>query len=57
MFKDMLGKVDAMMGAGGLAEMFGSGSGSAGAPSERRNAVQERLRRKMAARKSGAQSK
>ena len=57
MFKETLGKVESMMGAGGLAEMFGAMSPNPGAPSERRNAVQERLRRKMAARKSAASSK
>jgi len=51
MFKDIMGKVSGM---GNLAEMFGSmGGGSASSePSERRRAVQERLRKKMAARNS-----
>ena len=45
------------MGADGLASMFGSGgSDNGGAPSERRRAVQERLRKKMAAR-NGSGSK
>ena len=50
MFKEMMKKVEGFMGAGGLAEMFGGGGDSAAAPSERRKAVQERLRKKMAAR-------
>jgi len=51
MFKEIMDKATGFMGAGGLAEMFGSaGSGSEGAPSERRRAVQERLRKKMAER-------
>jgi len=50
MFKEIMGKVNGFMGPGGLAEMFSSVSGSEGAPSERRRAVQERLRKKMAAR-------
>jgi hypothetical protein len=55
MFKEILGKVEGLMGPGGLADLLG-GSGipglgsSGGAPSERRRAVQERLRRKLAAR-------
>ncbi len=53
LFKEGLEKMEAMMGGGGLAEMFGPAS----EPSARRSAVQERLRRKLAARKSGAQSK
>jgi len=48
LFKEAIAKFEGMMGAGGLAEMFGSGS--AGAPSARRSAVQERLRKKLAAR-------
>jgi hypothetical protein len=50
MFKEALGKFHGLMGEGGLAAMFGGG-GSEGAPSERRRAVQERLRKKLAARK------
>jgi hypothetical protein len=50
MFKEIMEKVNGFMGAGGIAEMFGS-SANAGAPSERRRVVQERLRKKMAARK------
>jgi len=55
MFKEILGKVEGLMGPGGLADLLG-GSGipglgsSGGAPSERRRAVQERLRKKLAAR-------
>jgi len=47
MFKEAIEKFSGLMGAGGLAEMFGSGGG-ASAPSERRRAVQERLRKKLA---------
>jgi len=50
MFKEIMSKVNGLVGPGGIAEMFGSSS-NAGAPSERRRAVQERLRKKMAARK------
>lgn len=56
MFKESLGKMESMMGPGGLASMFGSGSSSE-EPSERRSTVQERLRKKLAARKSESQSK
>ena len=55
MFKESLGKMETMMGPGGLASMFGSGSEAE--PSERRSTVQERLRKKLAARKSESQSK
>jgi hypothetical protein len=48
LYKEAIDKFEGMMGAGGLAEMFCSGS--AGAPSARRSAVQERLRKKLAAR-------
>jgi len=47
-FKEIMEKVSGFMGPGGLAEMFAGES----APSERRRAVQERLRKKMAARVS-----
>jgi hypothetical protein len=50
MFKEMLGKFNDMMGPGGIGEMFGSSNSAA--PSERRRAVQERLRKKMAARQT-----
>jgi hypothetical protein len=46
MFKEAMSKVSGM---GNLAEMFG---GAGGEPSDRRRAVQERLRKKMAARNS-----
>jgi hypothetical protein len=49
LFKEAIAKFEGLMGAGGIAEMF-SGGASAGAPSERRRAVQERLRKKLAAR-------
>jgi len=52
-FKEMIGKFTDFMGPGGLAEMF-SGSSSNAEPSERRRAVQERLRRKLAARNASA---
>jgi hypothetical protein len=52
LFKEGLSKVEAMMG-GDLGGMFNSAS----EPSARRSTVQERLRRKLAERKSGAQSK
>ena len=51
LFKEGIAKFEGLVGAGGLAEMFGGGGG-AGAPSERRRAVQERLRKKMEARKA-----
>jgi hypothetical protein len=52
-FKDSLGKFESMMGGGSFSDMFGSSSEA----SARRSTVQERLRKKLAARKSGAQSK
>jgi hypothetical protein len=54
MFKERRGKFESMRGGGGLGDLFGSGSDE---PSERRSTVQERLRKKLAARKSAAQSK
>lgn len=54
LFKEAIAKFEGLAGAGGLAEMFGSGSGGGAAPSERRRAVQERLRKKVAARKAAA---
>jgi hypothetical protein len=48
-FKEIMEKVSGFMGPGGFAEMF---AGESSAPSERRRAVQERLRKKMAARAS-----
>ena len=53
-FKDMISKATGLMGAGGLAEMFGSASGGTSEPSERRRAVQERLRKKLAARNASS---
>jgi hypothetical protein len=50
LFKEAIDKFQAFTGEGGLASLFGGGGGSA-APSERLRAVQERLRRKMEARK------
>jgi hypothetical protein len=50
LFKDAIEKFKSFTGEGGLASLFGGGGGSA-APSERLRAVQERLRRKMEARK------
>jgi hypothetical protein len=55
LFKEAIAKFEGLAGAGGIAEMFGSGSGGGGGgtQSERRRAVQERLRKKVAARKAG----
>lgn len=51
LFKDAIAKFQEMVGEGGLGELLGGlGGGSAAAPSERLRAVQERLRKKMAAR-------
>lgn len=52
LFKEAIEKLQAFTGEGGLASLFGGGGGG-GAPSERLRAVQERLRRKMEARKAG----
>lgn len=52
LFKEAIGKFQSLMGEGGLASMFG-GEANAGAPSERRRAVQERLRAKLEARRKG----
>lgn len=52
-FKEMIGKFTDFMGPGGIAEMF-SGTSSNAEPSERRRAVQERLRKKLAARNASA---
>jgi hypothetical protein len=52
-FKDIMSKVNAFAGPGGIAEMFSSAGGGESEPSERRRAVQERLRKKLAARKGG----
>ena len=56
LFKDAVGKITGFFGEGGLGEMFGGGGSSSGAPSERLRAVQERLRRKMAARNAGGKT-
>ena len=50
LFKEAIAKFEGLMGAGGIAEMFSAAGGGGGAPSERRRAVQERLRKKLAAR-------
>jgi hypothetical protein len=56
LFKEALAKFESMTGgAGGLAALLSggtSGGSSGGAPSERRRAVQERLRKKLAARQA-----
>jgi hypothetical protein len=51
LFKEAIAKFEGLMGEGGLASMMGSGSG---APSERLRATQERLRKKLEARKAAA---
>lgn len=50
LFKEAIEKFQSFTGEGGLASLFGGG-GASSAPSERLRAVQERLRRKMEARK------
>jgi hypothetical protein len=55
-FKAAIERVQEMFGGGGLSELFGGGGSSSGAPSERLRAVQERLRRKMAARSAGGKT-
>jgi len=54
MFKEAIAKFQEMVGEGGLGELLGGlgGGSTAGAPSERLRAVQERLRKKMAARQA-----
>lgn len=54
MFKEAIAKFHEMVGEGGLGELLGGlgGSSTAGAPSERLRAVQERLRKKMATRQA-----
>jgi hypothetical protein len=52
-FKEAIAKFEGLVGEGGLAEMFGGAGGSGGASSERLRAVQERLRKKLAAREAG----
>jgi hypothetical protein len=51
LFKEAIGKFQAFAGADGLASMFGGGGGG-GTESERRRVVQERLRKKLEARKA-----
>lgn len=53
LFKEGIEKLNGFLGPGGLAEMFQSAGAGTGAPSERLRAVQERLRKKMAARRGG----
>jgi hypothetical protein len=56
LFKEAISKFEDMVGgAAGLSSLFGSGDD--GAPSERRRAVQERLRKKLEKRKGSTQSK
>jgi hypothetical protein len=51
LFKEAIAKFEGMTGgAGGLAELLSGGGSAAAAPSARRQAVQERLRKKLAAR-------
>lgn len=49
LFKDAIGKLESVLGEGGLMSMFNSGRGE---ESERVRAVQERLRKKLEARKA-----
>jgi hypothetical protein len=55
-FKEPISQFEGLLGEGGLAEMFssvaGAGAGDGGASSERLRAVQERLRKKLAAREA-----
>lgn len=54
-FKEAIAKFEGLVGEGGLAEMFGGAAGGGGgASSDRLRAVQERLRKKLAAREAGA---
>lgn len=52
LFKEAIEKLQSFTGEGGIGSLFGGGGGS-GAPSERLRAVQERLRKKMEARRGG----
>jgi hypothetical protein len=52
LFKEGISKLQGILGEGGIAEMFGAAGSGGGAPSERRRAVQERLRKKMEARRT-----
>lgn len=56
LFKEAIGKLQGFVGEGGIGELFGGSGGGGGAPSERLRAVQERLRRKMAARAAGGKT-
>ncbi len=55
LFKEAIAKFQGLVGEGGLASMFAGagGGGGGGTESERRRIVQERLRKKMEARKAG----
>jgi hypothetical protein len=55
LFKEAIAKFQGLVGENGLASMFGGGGsgGSGGTESERRRVVQERLRKKMEARRGG----
>jgi hypothetical protein len=54
LFKEAIEKFQSFTGEGGLGALFGGG-GSSSAPSERLRTVQERLRRKMEARRTGSE--
>ncbi len=57
LFKEAISKIEGLVGEDGLGALFGAaGGGGGGAPSERLRAVQERLRRKMAARNAGGKT-
>jgi hypothetical protein len=54
LFKEAIAKFQGLVGEGGLASMFsGGGASGGGTESERRRIVQERLRKKMEARRGG----
>ena len=56
-FKEAIAKFEGLVGEGGLAEMFGAAGGKGSdASSERLRAVQERLRKKLAAREAAKKS-
>ena len=54
LFKEAIEKFQSFTGEGGIGALFGGG-GSSSAPSERLRTVQERLRRKMEARRTGSE--
>jgi hypothetical protein len=54
LFKEPIAKFEGLMGAGGLAEMFSGSGAGAGSGSERLRRVQERLRKKTAAKAAAA---